>query len=272
MIRILNNPTMPGIRCRAWLVLAAAGLYLSMPPISGAQGGSAGTSGKLEPRFIVDMPTAGMLPKGTIAVDGWFYENGGLLTGISVGVFDRFSVGISYGGTGIVGSGTPVMNSTPGVALRVRLFDESMILPALAIGFDTQGHDAYLKGLERYRFKSPGLFLVGSKNYALLGFFSLHGGINYSLENADGDRDINAYVGAEKTLGPWLSVLGEYNLGINDSNHDALGKGRGYLNIAVSVALGGGFTIGFQAKDLLQNQYGDQTITRAVRFEFVNKM
>jgi hypothetical protein len=31
----------------------------------------------------------------------------------------------------------------------------------------------------------------------LLGYFSLHGGVNYSLERADGDKDINMFIGAE---------------------------------------------------------------------------
>ena len=81
-------------------------ILLACTPISVAAQGSAGTGGKLEPRYIVDMPTAGMLPKGSLGFDSFFLASGGLLVGISVGVLDRFSLGVSYGGNELIGSGT----------------------------------------------------------------------------------------------------------------------------------------------------------------------
>ena len=126
--------------------------------------GSAGTDGKLEPRFLVDMPTAGMPDKGAMVLDVDFYKEGGVLFGISAGILDRFSFGISYGGSRIIGSGSPEMNPVPGVNLRIRILEEGMLLPALVLGFDSQGKDGYLKDLDRYQIKSPGLFVAKSTN------------------------------------------------------------------------------------------------------------
>ncbi len=47
--------------------------------------GSAGSSGKLEPRSIVDFPTAGMIPRGDIAFDVEFYGQGGVDVGMCRG-------------------------------------------------------------------------------------------------------------------------------------------------------------------------------------------
>jgi hypothetical protein len=230
--------------------------------------GAAGTDGGLEPRFLVDLPTAGMLDKGTIGLDVDFYQEGGVLFGLSAGILDRLSFGISYGGSRLIGASSPEMNELPGVNVRIRVIEESLLLPAIVLGFDSQGKDGYLKDLDRYRIKSPGLFAVASKNYSLMGYFSIHGGANYSFERADDDRDFNVFAGVEKTLGPILSLVAEYSLGMNDNSGKAIGKGRGYLNAGLRIALGSGLTLGVNLKDIIKNG-GDITVAnRTVRIEY----
>jgi hypothetical protein len=231
--------------------------------------GSAGSDSRIEPRYLIDLPTAGMLTQRSFALDLDFYQDGGLLVATSIGVFDRLSLGISYGGTNILGSDKPEWNTTPGVSLKVRILDESVVLPALAVGFDSQGKENYIDQLSRYTIKSLGIYAVVSKNYQTMGFLSLHGGINYSLERADGDTDPNIFGGVEKTLGSNISIMAEYNLALNDSNRDALGRGRGYLNLGIRGSLGGGFTIGFNIKDLIKNQDRVSIGNRTLKCEFV---
>lgn len=231
--------------------------------------GSAGTGARIEPRYIVDMPTAGILAKETFAIDARFYGNGGLLVGFSAGLFGRLDLGISYGGSGIVGSGEPVMNEVPGFLVKVRIIEENVVTPAIALGFDSQGYDGYIKDLSRYVIKSPGFYGVLSKNYDLLGYLSIHGGANYSLERADGDRDVNFFAGAEKSLGSFASLLAEYNLGMNDSDAGSSGKGRGYLNAALHFSPGSGLTLGFCIKDILKNGRAEEGVTRTIKIEFV---
>lgn len=230
--------------------------------------GAAGTGGGQEPRFLVDVPTAGMLDKGSFALDVDFYQEGGVLFGMSVGVFERLSFGISYGGSRLIGSASPVMNDIPGVNLRIRIVEENMVFPAIVLGFDSQGKDGYIKEQDRYRGKSPGFYAVASKNYLLLGYLSLHGGVNYSLERADGDRDPNVFLGVEKTIGPILSLVLEYNLGLNDNSGDTIGKGRGYVNAGLKVSLGNGLTLGVNMKDIIKNGRDITVANRTVRLEY----
>jgi hypothetical protein len=238
-------------------------------PVDSRAQGSAGSGGKFEPRSIVDMPTAGMLDKGSYGIDLNFYQEGGVLLGFSVGVFDRLNLGLSYGGSHLIGGDTPVMNEIPGLAVKVRILEESTVIPALAIGFDNQGNDGYIKELSRYLIKSPGFYAVLSKNYSLLGFLSLHGGINYSLERTDGDKDVNGYVGVEKTIGPFVSILVEYNLARNDNGENSLGKGSGYLNAAFKWSISGGLTLGVDFKDLLKNGGEDSVAKRTISLEYI---
>ena len=195
---------------------------------------------------------------------------GGCWWDVSFGIFDRFGIGISYGGTNVIGTGSATMNPLPGFSARLRPLDETPVLPAIVLGFDSQGKNGYLKDAKRYVIKSPGLYAVLSKNYAFLGYLSIHGGLNYSFERADGDRDINFFAGAEKTLGPAISVVLEYNLGANDDGEESLGNGTGYLNAGLRWSIGEGITLGFSLEDLTRNSSVIDGPSRTVRLEYVS--
>jgi hypothetical protein len=241
---------------------------LIISQIAQAQG-SAGSNSNIEPRYLIDLPTAGMIPHSTASLDLDFYQANGLLATVSVGAFDRLLIGLSYGGTDFIGSEKPKWNDYPGLNIKIRLLEESIALPAIAIGFDSQGKEFYLDPLNRYSIKSLGFYAVGSKNFEAMGFLSFHGGVNYSLERSDGDSDPNFFFGVEKTVGPFISCLAEYNLGINDSNHEAIGRGRGYLNVGIRASIGNGFTLGFNLKDIFQNQQNITIGNRTLKLEYV---
>ena len=99
----------------------------------------------LQPRFMVDFPTAGLSPKGGFYVDADIYGEGGVLLYLGVGFARYFSFGISYGGLRIIGSGDPEMNPQPGVQLKARIVEESYVVPAIVLGFDSQGRGATLR-------------------------------------------------------------------------------------------------------------------------------
>lgn len=230
--------------------------------------GTAGDASILEPTMIIDKPTAGMLRRADYHISANFFQRGGLLAGVSVGLFDRFSFGISYGGTGIIGPDRIEMNPLPGVKAKLRLVQETAMTPAIAVGFDSQGKEPYLDSLKRYTIKSTGFYAVASKNYELMGHLSLHGGINFTLENKDGDKDMNLFVAAEKSLGDIFSVLAEYDFAVNDNN-DRVGQGRGYFNLGFRLSAGEGLVIGFDLKNVTQNQRNVKIANRVLQIEFV---
>lgn len=244
--------------------------------VSSGQGqvisGSAGSDASVEPRYIIDMPTAGILKKSQLAFDAEFFQQGGILFGFSYGLLDRLTLGISYGGYHLIGSEQAHFNPAPGFLIKFRIFEESINFPALVIGFDNQGREPYIDSTSRYTIKSPGIFAGLSKNYSFLGTLSFHGGVNYSLERADGDKDFNGYIGIEKSIGPTFSLLLEYNIALNDNTIRSLGKGKGYLNAYVSWSMGSGFTIGVGLKNLTKNQDNIQVGNRILRIEYVKNL
>lgn len=235
--------------------------------------GTAGESAKYEYRYLIDMPTAGVLEKGMVGVTTDVLPAGVVVAKMEVGVFQNVSFGISYGAANLIGSGKPNWYELPGVNLRVRLINETLLLPALTIGFDSQGKGEEFENPKRYAIKSPGFFAAASKNFQLLGYLSLHGSINYSLEKNDGDNFVNLFVGVEKTLGPNFSVIAEYDFALNDNATSVFGDGKGYLNIGLRWAIGSGFTLGFDLRDLLQNKrWNPNAADRALRIEYLQSI
>lgn len=259
----------PSGDCLLPRVVGIVVIAVILPRILLAQG-TAGSGAKLEPRFLIDMPTAGMPQGGSYAVDVDFYQAGGVLLRLTLGLFDRFSVGMAYGGSRLIGVDPPDMNEIPGIDVRLRILDEGMVFPALVAGFDSQGKDGYNRGLSRYSVKSPGFFAAFSKNTLMLGFLSFHGGVAYSLERTDGDRDMNLFAGIEKTIGPFLSGILEYNAAFNEDGGTFATRGRGYLNAALRWSVGGGLTLGFSLKDIVKNRSGVTIANRTATIEFVH--
>ncbi len=248
-------------------------LFISSAASAANVNGSAGSDAQVESRYLIDMPTAGILHNGMIGMNVHFYENSGVLVSLEAGAFNRLTFGLSYGGTNVIGSGAVDWNKLPGVNIRFRVIDESTDFPAIAVGFDSQGKDEYISKYDRYMYKSPGFFAAASKYFNMLGYLGIHGGMNYSLENGDGNKNLNFYAGADKTIGRDISVVAEYNFGLND-NFGSSGmlarSGSGFLNAGVKWSIGNGLTFEFNYKNLLDLKKTGSL--RTIRIEYVQSM
>lgn len=227
---------------------------------------------EVEIQELIDQPTAGSLEKGEYGFDVRFFPYGGALAGLRAGLFDRFMIGIAYGGQNFIGRGEPEWNELPGVLIKYRLFEETD-LPALSLGFDSQGYGVWSDSLDRYETKAKGLFAVLSKNYSLgwLGTLGLHGGINYNTFEDDDDRNMNGFFGLDKSINEQISTLVEYNLGLDDNNVRALGKDRGYLNAGIRWVFAKQLGIEFHFKDILENHKDIAGISRELRITYVEQ-
>ncbi len=161
----------------------------------------------------------------------------------------------------------------PGVNIRLRILDEAVLLPAISLGFDTQGKGEYIDSLGRYTIKSQGLFAAVRKNFDFIGYLSLTRSVNYSLEGKDGDNFVNLKVGAEKTFGSNFSLIVEYDFAFNDNNSLGFGEDKGYLNIGLRWTVSNGFTLGFDLRDLRSNKSGtNNSFDRAMRIEYIQSI
>jgi len=224
----------------------------------------------IPPRRLVDCPTAGLLPRASFDFDIRIYPQGGVIFGIDVGLMRRFMIGMSFGGENVIGEGVPDWNPRIEFAAKYRLINETYTLPALVIGYDSQGDGAYDDSLHRYVYKSKGFYAVMSKGYAMgeipIGF---HVGANYSLENDDEDKDITVFFGADLLIGDNFGLVAEYDLGTNDDKAKELfGQGYGYLNAGIRWIFSERLFLQFDLKNLLLNRKDASTWGRRFRIVY----
>lgn len=231
-------------------------------------------------KSLIDSPTAGVYQRGNYDFDIRIFHSGGILGGFTVGLFNRFNLGVYYGGIGIIGSDSSIdWNEFPGVLAKYRLFEESVYFPALALGYSSQGYGEFAQndstGEKRYRIKSPGLFAVLSKNYLMFDNhqFGIHFGINKNTFETDDDKDFNLFTGFDFGLNEELFILGEYNFALDDNKENkALGEGIGYFNMGLCWTFADQFTIQFQFKDIFANNRDTKTVEREIRIVYVESL
>ena len=192
------------------------------------------------PSSLITLPTAGTLQRGSFALEMRIQKFGGLTSSISVGLTDRFQLGISYGSANLIGDDSLIWYPKPETNLKYLLIDESESTPGISLGIDTQGLGKFNSGdsLMRYDTKALGLFAVASKNWVTpLGNLGWHFGSNYNfVETNDNDKDVNFFMGFDIEFNPELSMMFEYNAALNENNmtskNIAISRG-GYLNAGV---------------------------------------
>jgi len=208
---------------------------------------------------LVTAPTAASIPSRGFLFDTVFFEDGGVTEVFEYGLTDLVDVGVSYGGARVIGSSRISWQPHVGIRFRVRVVEETLRNPAVAVGFDSQGEGAYLGGekLNRFQIKSRGLYVAASRNYRMLGHLGFHAGAAYSFETADGDSDPTFWCGVNKSVGRYVELCGEYDFATNDNEHDSMKVEHGYLNLALKLSLGGVFTVEFDVKNMLRNERRD---------------
>lgn len=225
---------------------------------------------------LIDSPTAGILQKGEAEIYAKLYKNDGFILGTKVGLFPRFMFGVYYGAEKIVGNEDPEWHDRVEFNAKFRIIDEDSNFPAIALGYDSQGHGNYHKDAERYDIKSKGFYGVLSKNYLFLGNLGFHLGANYSLESKDNDDELNFFVGFDKSIGEVLVFICEYDLAWNDNDKwheqpfdEAIkGLGYGYLNACLDLHFTESLILKVSFYDLLENRPDTEGCDRTITFMY----
>ena len=240
-----------------------------------------------KPIQIIDMPTASILRGGSFRAGTRIYEQGGLLASLSAGVSNKVMFGVSYGGLDIIGDAQNITwNPMPGVHFVYRITEESMKLPAIILGFDSQGYGPYYPEsssiapidsscecappatppppynkdmFDRYQFKSRGFYCVVSKGYASFINAGLHAGVSYSLDKGEGESTApTIFMSSDLHVVSDLAFLIEYDFALNDSKIYS----RGILNMGIRWAFGRNMFFDFDVQNALGTADGGKTDMR----------
>lgn len=237
------------------LILAAVTARAELSqPIDSARYPTAGIVAHREYRLMTRA-----MPQSCALLGGW------------VGIKDFAHAGVFYGAYNLIDRGEPVFFDHVGFDVRVRFVEESR-WPALAGGFDSQGWGAYDGGQRRYERKSPGFYLVASKNWhSFAGDLSLTAGGNYTLETRDDDRAPNFFASADWFIANHVSLLADFDAARNDNADDGIyGEGGIYLDAGVRALLGETVSIMLVFTDLTHNLAPGDESGREVQIVFAN--
>jgi hypothetical protein len=224
---------------------------------------------------LVDAHTAGILPKGVYQIESRVFPgvnpaNGcGIIVGLSAGIGNRFNLGISYGGEGIIGRGrNALFNPLPGCLIKYRLFEENYYFPGVAIGFDYQGFGGIAQesafGYSGYVYKSQGFFAAFSKSYLLFSIINLalHGDADFSLEEVKKVTWPNARAGIDFGFSEDFLFVVEYDFGLNTrdphgpQDHPLYARPQdGYLHAGVRWNITRNFIVEADGRDLLEHRW-----------------
>jgi hypothetical protein len=223
-------------------------------------------------RNLINAPTAGTLPRGCFDVVLRVYPNGGILGSTSIGLSNRFMVGISYGAEGVISESSANWNPRIEFNLKLRLIEEEYYLPAFSIGFCSQGYGSYNDDWKRYTYKSKGFFAVVSRSfYFYKSSMGAHFGVNYSLEHEiDDDHDPSFFFGFDAQFSYNVCFLLEYDAALNDDGSGNLfGKGRGYMNCGIKWLFSDDLELEAVFENLLNNRRGVNSFGRGLRFTYI---
>ncbi|MBO8130583.1 MAG: YjbH domain-containing protein [Candidatus Marinimicrobia bacterium] len=225
-----------------------------------------------QPVNLITNPTAGTIPRGSYLIETRLFKSGGITAGIYVGLTTRFMFGISYGGNNIIGDSSVNLYEQPGIELKYRVIEEKQNVPAILIGFTSQGYGKYDRTLDRYETKAKGFYIVASKNYRFLGNTGFHFGINYNnLEIKDNDKDPSFFCGIDKEINPELTLMVEYDAALNDNetNEINFGKGKGYLNAGIRWTFVQKFHLELDFNNILLNRRNVEYFSREIKITFI---
>jgi len=219
---------------------------------------------------MIDSPTAGLLGHGEYHVQGRLAPESAILLALRIGIRNRVHLGVSFGMQEVFSYEKISVNDQVGFMIRLRLIEEQSH-PALAIGFNSQGTGPYYEEEERYERKSRGFYAVVSRNWKTpVGQLSLHGGVNYSLENNDQDT-VNLFGVTDLEVIPGLEFILDLDAALNDNTDDTqFGGGGIYLDGAIRVSYGESLAMMLIFRDLTQNFRPERRIGREFEVAFVD--
>ncbi len=242
--------------------------------------GSSTTLFDIPPRQLIDMPTAGTLPRGYFNIGLRVYTDGGALGFTDIGLSNRLQLGLSYGAEQAISNQSPKWNPNIEFGVKFRIIDEMQYFPAISLGYSSQGDGAWIPSQQRYTYKSRGFYVVASRSFYFYRWTSgWHGGINLSREyKVDQDKNLNVFFGFDATFNYNFALLAEYDLALNDDRGTAptplldnvSGKGRGYLNMSVKWLFAENLELELLFKDLLVNRRESSTVTRGLRLTYID--
>ena len=182
--------------------------------------------------LLIDAPTAHVLDKYQASFTTRSYADGSVMESLDFGVIPQINIGFSIAVYELIGSSDDIKVLDPDFQVKWKLFDGSLYLPAIAIGYDGRRY-GYNRKSKEYMDDRKGGYITLTREIFTPGL-NASAGMNLS----DFDRhDLYFFLGASWRLNDWLALVGEWD-NINNMRDSRLNLGA-HINITPALVLSG---------------------------------
>jgi hypothetical protein len=126
--------------------------------------------------YLMDTPSVDILSYGAYDMGFRFFSNGNVLSRIDFGISKLLNVGLSLELDQIIGCDHAKI-SIPALQAKFRIYDGSMTLPGVTVGYDGQGCFFDSDCDNNYLQRGKGLYIVTGREFLIEGLM-LNAGIN----------------------------------------------------------------------------------------------
>lgn len=174
--------------------------------------------------YNIDQPVPISLAHAEYFFSGRLWGSSGIMMRFGLGLWDRLTLGISYGGDSILGAGTPKFfdRYRPDFQARIAILQEQGYAPNLVLGFESQGYDDCFE--QKYQVREKGGYLCAGKTIDVIRTHCQLG-VNY-WGGFDGFLALNALLPGS------VELMLEYDPAFNDPNEERRPH-TGFLNFGV---------------------------------------
>ncbi len=191
-----------------------------------------GYDGYAPETLIIDVPTANVLDKYQASFLTRSYADGSIMESLDFGVIPQINLGFSLAVYEFVGSSDEIKVLDPDFQVKWKLYDGSLYLPAIAIGYDGRRY-GYDPDSKKYMDDRKGAYLTMTREIFIPGL-NASAGVNLS----DFDRhDIYFFLGMTWRLAEWFSLAAEWD-NINNVRDSRLNAGA-HIYITPALVLSG---------------------------------
>ncbi len=178
--------------------------------------------------YNIDQPVPISLSHAEYYINGRLWGSGGIMMRLGLGLWDRLTLGMSYGGNNVLGAGAPKFfdRYRPDFQVRVAILREQGYTPNLVLGFESQGYDACSSQV--YMVREKGAYLCAGKTVDVIRTHCQLG-LNYS-------GGFDGFLAFNTLLPGNVELMLEYDPALNDIIPER-GLRPGYVNFGVGVTI-----------------------------------
>lgn len=190
---------------------------------------------------LIEVPTAEIISYGNFDLNFRMYGEGNLLTRLSFGALRSIDLGFHLDLGKITGNDKIQMRN-PSLLLKIKLYGGNIYLPGIAVGYDAQGHGAFIEKGEilpdgevadedTYTEKARGIFLAATKEILFEGLYVHGGGYVSDLDNIKVPDNLYGFIGVSRQLGEQCILMAEYDniKKLEDEQNNRFNVGIRYL-------------------------------------------